>query len=177
MNQNTAPDTELIDEVCLENEKSSQRMRRKQKESTSMTRKWRLPCAAALIVAVLPGAGSAQWLDYPTAGVPRTADGKPNLSAPAPRTADGKLDLSGMWGWETRANCGAHCNDFQLSREFMNIAASLKEPLPYQPGVADLVKNERRRRIRIPMSTACRAARRESGPTTITSGSLSSLTG
>jgi hypothetical protein len=39
----------------------------------------------------------AQWLDYPTPGIPRTADGKPNLSAPAPRTADGKPDLSGMW--------------------------------------------------------------------------------
>ena len=105
-----------------------------------MTLKWRLPCAAALMIAALPGAASAQWLDYPTPGVPRTTDGKPNMSAPTPRTADGKPDLSGMWGWENRANCGARCNDFQLSREFMNIAASLKGPLPYQPGVADLVK-------------------------------------
>jgi hypothetical protein len=40
---------------------------------------------------------SAQWLNYPTPGIPRTADGKPNLSAPAPRTADGKPDLSGLW--------------------------------------------------------------------------------
>jgi hypothetical protein len=39
----------------------------------------------------------AQWLDYPTPGIPRTADGKPNLAAPAPRTADGKPDLSGIW--------------------------------------------------------------------------------
>src|SRR5216110_506287 len=37
---------------------------------------------------------SAQWIHYPTAGIPRTADGKPNLTAPAPRTADGKPDLS-----------------------------------------------------------------------------------
>jgi hypothetical protein len=44
---------------------------------------------------VLPAA--AQWINYPTPGIPRTADGKPNLSAPAPRTADGKPDLSGMW--------------------------------------------------------------------------------
>jgi hypothetical protein len=40
---------------------------------------------------------SAQWLQYPTPGIPRTADGKPNLTAPAPRTADGKPDLSGIW--------------------------------------------------------------------------------
>jgi hypothetical protein len=83
---------------------------------------------------------SAQWLDYPTPNVPRTADGKPNLSAPTPKTADGKPDFSGMWGWETRADCGARCNDFQISREFMNIAASLNNQLPYKPGVADLVK-------------------------------------
>ena len=40
---------------------------------------------------------SAQWLNHPTTGIPRTHDGKPNLSAPAPRTADGKPDLSGLW--------------------------------------------------------------------------------
>src|ERR1700679_1517244 len=39
----------------------------------------------------------AQWLDYPTRGLPRAANGKPNLSAPTPRTADGKPDLSGIW--------------------------------------------------------------------------------
>ncbi len=38
-----------------------------------------------------------QWLNYPAAGIPRTKDGKPNLSAPAPRTPDGKPDFSGMW--------------------------------------------------------------------------------
>ena len=101
---------------------------------------WRLLCAAMMMWVALPGAGSAQWLEYPTAGVPRTADGRPNLSAPAPRTADGRPDLSGMWGWETRANCGAHCNDLQISREFINIAATLKGGLPYRPGVAELVK-------------------------------------
>ena len=38
-----------------------------------------------------------QWLDWKTPGIPRTADGKPNLSAPAPRASDGKPDLSGLW--------------------------------------------------------------------------------
>ena len=104
-----------------------------------MRAKWCLLFATAVILAV-PGVLSAQWLDYPTAAVPRTAGGKHDMSAPAPRTAEGKPDLSGMWGWETRANCGARCNDNQLSREFMNIAASLKGSLPYQPGVSELVK-------------------------------------
>jgi len=40
---------------------------------------------------------AAQWLQRPTAGIPRTADGKPNLTTPAPRTSDGKPDLSGIW--------------------------------------------------------------------------------
>jgi hypothetical protein len=40
---------------------------------------------------------SAQWLDLTTPGVPRTADGKPNLSAPLPRTADGRPELTGLW--------------------------------------------------------------------------------
>ena len=39
----------------------------------------------------------AQWLNYPTPGIPRTPDGKPNLSAPVPKTPDGKPDLSGIW--------------------------------------------------------------------------------
>ena len=101
---------------------------------------WRLLCAVMTMWVALSGAGSAQWLEYPTPGVPHTADGKPHLSAPAPRTSDGKPDLSGMWGWETRANCGAHCNDLQISREFINIAATLKGGLPYKPGVAEEVK-------------------------------------
>src|SRR6266849_9037681 len=39
----------------------------------------------------------AQWLERRTPGIPRTADGKPNLNVQAPRTADGKLDLTGLW--------------------------------------------------------------------------------
>ena len=40
---------------------------------------------------------SAQWQNIRTPNVPRLADGKPNLSAPAPRTPDGKPDLTGIW--------------------------------------------------------------------------------
>jgi hypothetical protein len=39
----------------------------------------------------------AQWLNYPSAGIPRTPDGKPDLSAPAPKATDGRPDLSGIW--------------------------------------------------------------------------------
>jgi hypothetical protein len=39
----------------------------------------------------------AQWLNYRTPGVPRTARGEVNLAAPAPKAIDGKPDLSGVW--------------------------------------------------------------------------------
>ena len=39
----------------------------------------------------------AQWVNYPTAGIPRTKDGKPNLSAPTPKTREGHPDFSGIW--------------------------------------------------------------------------------
>jgi hypothetical protein len=50
--------------------------------------------AAALMMSAAP---ATQWLKHPTPGIPRTSDGRPNLSAPAPRTPDGKPDLSGLW--------------------------------------------------------------------------------
>lgn len=57
-----------------------------------------LICAlAGLAVPISATHADAQWLDYKTPGIPRTADGKPDLAAPAPRTADGKPDFSGVW--------------------------------------------------------------------------------
>jgi hypothetical protein len=53
--------------------------------------------ATAVGLWLLQASLSAQWLNFPTPGIPRTADGKPNLTAPAPRTPDDKPDLSGMW--------------------------------------------------------------------------------
>lgn len=40
---------------------------------------------------------SAQWVNYPTPGSPRTRDGRPDLIARAPRAPNGKPDLSGVW--------------------------------------------------------------------------------
>jgi hypothetical protein len=60
-----------------------------------MTR-WIRAVVMAVCVAAAPSL-VAQWPSYPTPGVPRTPDGKPDLTAPTPRTADGKVDFSGIW--------------------------------------------------------------------------------
>ncbi len=52
---------------------------------------------ATLILLAATGPAIAQWLNLQTPGIPRTADGAPDLAAPAPRTSDGHPDLSGLW--------------------------------------------------------------------------------
>jgi hypothetical protein len=85
------------------------------------------------LAALLAMTVSAQWVNYPTPGIPRTADGKPNLSAPAPKTADGKPDLSGLW---EPASKGA-------DPQFLDIAKNVQGGLPFQPWAAELVKARR----------------------------------
>jgi len=85
---------------------------------------------------------AAQWVDYPTRGVPRTADGSPDLTAPAPRTGDGKPDLSGMWfSAELLPECSAEdcVPQMNLPIDQTNIGRSLPGGLPYQPWAAALV--------------------------------------
>ena len=78
---------------------------------------------------VLPLAASAQWLDYPTKGIPRTTNGKVDLTAPTPRTPDGHPDITGLWVADN-------------SRHLANLATDLKE-VPFQPW-AEKLYNERR---------------------------------
>ena len=83
----------------------------------------------------------AQWLRYPTAGVPRTRDRKPNLTAPTPRTRDGRPDLSGVWLTGTGLPCSnqpgqdfLECGvELPLSREGVDMGASLPGGLPRVP--------------------------------------------
>ncbi len=56
-----------------------------------------VPIIAAAAVLLYAAPASAQWLNHPNPGIPRSADGKPNLTAPTPKTLDGKPDLSGVW--------------------------------------------------------------------------------
>jgi hypothetical protein len=56
--------------------------------------------AAAIALTLILGCAataSSQWLKQPTVGIPRTAQGKPDMNAAAPKTPDGRPDLSGLW--------------------------------------------------------------------------------
>jgi hypothetical protein len=96
---------------------------------------------------------SAQWPNHPTAGVPKTANGEPDLNAPPPKTADGKVDLSGLWrGVPTGPPRGRGAIPGEPPppppeptsgpplATFRNVGAGFKEGLPLQPWAADLLK-------------------------------------
>ena len=92
-------------------------------------------------LSAIPFTASAQWLDYPTPGIPRTADGKADLKAPVPRTRDGKPDLSGMWfaNVPSRDNCrtGDCIQEERMAREQINLGIKLKDGLPYTQWAKD----------------------------------------
>jgi hypothetical protein len=90
---------------------------------------------------------AAQWVNYPTAGVPRKADGKPDMAAKTPRLADGKPDLSGTWTSDEvdprRPDVPPDPHDATTSRRMINLGIELKGGLPYQPWAAALVKERK----------------------------------
>jgi hypothetical protein len=106
-----------------------------------------------LLLAFASVTALAQWPDYPASGVPKTADGKPNLTGPTPKTADGKPDLSGIWLYARppmppapapAANAPAPSGPPEIVplavrlSQFWNLGASFKDGLPFQPWAAEL---------------------------------------
>lgn len=83
----------------------------------------------------------AQWVKYPAPGIPRTADGQPDMSAPAPKDRDGRPELSGLWGAEKTRPCPPNgCDDMQISEQFLDIGWQVPGGLPYQPWAAELAE-------------------------------------
>jgi hypothetical protein len=97
--------------------------------------------AVAAFFAIIPSPAAAQWLNYPTPGVPKTAAGSPDLDAPAPKTADGKPNLSGTWVSVIDRPCPkAGCDDMQIGEQFLDIGFGVKGGLPLQPWAAEARK-------------------------------------
>ena len=126
----------------------------------------------ALVILGTPLASThlaAQWLKYPTAGVPRKADGKVDMSGPSPRMANGKPDFSGIWTTgepnsrraegltsplsspkeapgprepqsSTYGQSPGDPTAITASRQMANIGVDLPGGLPYQPWLVPIVR-------------------------------------
>lgn len=83
----------------------------------------------------------AQWLNVPTAGVPRV-DGKVAMSAPAPRLPNGRPDLSGIW-ISDRTPVGEESpssgDSLTTSRHMEDMGVDMPAGLPYQAWLIPIV--------------------------------------
>ena len=86
-----------------------------------------IPLACLALVFTFTSVCSAQWDPYPWKRVPRTADGKVDMNAPAQRTPYGKPDLSGFWMPDNPV------------KHLLNLAADMKpEDVPLTAWARDL---------------------------------------
>jgi len=99
-------------------------------------------CAFAFVVLATVSL-SAQWPSHVPPNTPRTADGAPDLSAPAPRLPDGKPDLSGVW--DSRVPPAGRLGAPMLPSldgapvaTFANVGANLAGGLPLTPWGEDV---------------------------------------
>jgi hypothetical protein len=110
---------------------------------------WRrsVPIIAATIVlgvCCVTTPAQAQWIGYPTTGVPRKADGSVDMRAPTPRMSDGKPDFSGIWiSNRNPKNEETPSDVFTLpsSRQMANMGIDMPDGrLPYQPWLVPIVE-------------------------------------
>ena len=102
----------------------------------------------ALSTVLLSGPAAAQWPDRPAPGIPRTLDGKPNLSAPAPRAPDDKPDLSGVWLPDPGPTATKGIGETLRSPYFVDITTGIDpRQVPFQPWAEAQYRRHRERNM------------------------------
>jgi hypothetical protein len=114
----------------------------------------RLASTIGVLIVAAATCVEAQWLNHRDPKLPRTADGKPNLTAPAPRL-DGKPDLTGVWQAERTpveefvrvlgpAFPQLQIDFTDVTKHFVNVFWGLKpEDEPLRPAGAAALKQQR----------------------------------
>src|SRR5579863_60466 len=110
---------------------------------------------ASAIACLLCTLASGQWIRFPTEDVPRTKDGKPNLSAPAPRGPDGKPDFSGMWSTaeglpspeNLKDDTGDCLEKSPLSKYATDLNKAVQGGLPLQPSALETVRERQKNEL------------------------------
>jgi hypothetical protein len=112
----------------------------------ALTSRASLATFTGVLAGALSTVVSAQWPPFVRPEVPRAADGKPDLGAAPPRLTNGKPDLSGVW--ESRVPPSGRLGGAPLPSAgdapplatFVNVAANMKDGLPFTPWAAELQK-------------------------------------
>jgi hypothetical protein len=97
----------------------------------------RIPLVVTIVFG-LTCAAEAQWIRFPAPGTPRTADGRPDLTAPAPRTPDGRPDIAGVW--QRVLPPEARHPSVGFTDQNLRVLLPPGETVPFQPWAAALFK-------------------------------------